>query len=43
MSKEKCDTCKLRYVCTEQAEFDCKRYNYRDYYEDSQKAGEHHD
>lgn len=26
-----CDTCKLRYVCEEQAEFVCKDRNYSDY------------
>lgn len=33
--KEMCDSCQLRYICSEQAEFECKRYNYRDYREDS--------
>ena len=31
MVKEKCDTCQLRYVCEEQAEFMCKQRNYCDY------------
>ena len=31
MATEKCDSCKLRYVCEEQAEFMCKHNNYCDY------------
>lgn len=30
-TKEKCDSCRLRYVCEEQAEFICKQRNYCDY------------
>jgi ribosomal protein S27AE len=28
---DKCDTCRLRYVCEEQAEFYCKEHNYINY------------
>lgn len=31
MVNEKCDTCRLRYVCEEQAEWICKHRNYSDY------------
>ena len=31
MENEKCDSCKLRYVCEEQAEFICKQRDYCDY------------
>ena len=31
MTNEKCDTCRLRYVCEEQAEWICKHRNYCDY------------
>lgn len=33
--REKCDTCRLRYVCEEQAEFICKSRNYCDYHPES--------
>ena len=35
MANEKCDSCKLRYVCEEQAAFICKQRNYCDYMPDS--------
>lgn len=36
---DKCSTCRLRYVCEEQAEFECRRRDFRDYVHDDSLKG----